>query len=420
MLGRPYSGENSFIVKESVDSESFHATKFLRDSLTQPVFFEDFNSHRAIGNVFSTREHISKSLGINSNELVGHIAHAIDTPTPTEIVTDPLFKEKTMVVDLWSLPIPKYFPEDGGRYITSGIIISKQGDVKNASFHRMMVIDKNRLVLRLAPRHLHAMYESSKEKGEELKIAICIGSPLEVLLSAATSVEYGRDELEIASSMYCASRNHPLPTGMTDNGLIVPSESEYVLEGVITLDTHDEGPFVDSTGTYDIVRSQPVIRVDKIWTRDNPAFHLIFPGGPEHRLIQGIPKEVSIFKSVKMVVPKTHATRLTEGGCCWLHGVVSLTKNKEGDGKNAILAAFTGHASMKQVIIVDEDIDIFDDQSIEWAVATRFQGNNITLIEGAGGSSLDPSSGETTWKIGIDATIPLNKNKAMFNKCKLI
>ena len=123
-----------------------------------------------------------------------------------------------------------------------------------------------------------------------------------------------------------------------------------------------------------------------------------------------------IYKTVKQAVPRTHAVRLTEGGCCWLNGVVSITKNKEGDGINAIMAAFTGHPSMKNVIIVDEDIDIFDDQQVEWAVATRFQADRLMVINGAAGSSLDPSSEGTTSKMGIDATIPLDKDKKAFLK----
>ena len=80
------------------------------------------------------------------------------------------------------------------------------------------------------------------------------------------------------------------------------------------------------------------------------------------------------------------------------------------------MAAFTGHPSMKNVIIVDEDIDIFDDQQVEWAVATRFQADRLMVINGAAGSSLDPSSEGTTSKMGIDATIPLDKDKKAFLK----
>lgn len=126
-----------------------------------------------------------------------------------------------------------------------------------------------------------------------------------------------------------------------------------------------------------------------------------------------------IFKTVRQAVPRVRNVRLTEGGCCWLNGVVSITKNKEGDGVNAILAAFTGHPSMKNVIVVDDDINIFDDREVEWAVATRMQGDRIIKIPGAAGSSLDPSTHGTTYKVGFDATIPLDSDKKMFKKATL-
>ena len=137
-------------------------------------------------------------------------------------------------------------------------------------------------------------------------------------------------------------------------------------------------------------------------------------------MLMGLPREPMILKTVRQAVPRVRNVRLTEGGCCWLNGVVSIAKNKEGDGVNAIMAAFTGHPSMKQVIIVDDDIDIFDDKEVEWAVATRMQADRILMIPGAAGSSLDPSShGKTTWKVGYDATIPLGADLSLYKKATL-
>ncbi|MBO6084513.1 MAG: UbiD family decarboxylase, partial [Candidatus Methanomethylophilaceae archaeon] len=192
----------------------------------------------------------------------------------------------------------------------------------------------------------------------------------------------------------------PLKVGKCDNGLLGPAETDYVIEARITFETAKEGPFVDITGTYDFIRDQPVIKAEKIWACKDPVMQLLLPGGNEHYLFMGLPREPIIFKTVQQAVPRTHNVRLTEGGCCWLNGVVSITKNKEGDGMNAIMAAFTGHPSMKHVIIVDEDIDIFDDRQVEWAVATRFQADRMLRIPGAAGSSLDPSAEGTTWKMG--------------------
>ncbi len=180
--------------------------------------------------------------------------------------------------------------------------------------------------------------------------------------------------------------------------------------GRVDLEVVDEGPFVDITGTYDDVRKQPVFKVERIYARRSPIFQIVLPGGLEHYLLMGLPREPMIHRAVNQVVPRVHGVRLTEGGCCWLHGVVSITKNKEGDGINAVLAAFTGHPSMKKVTIVDEDVDIYDDRQVEWAVATRFQAHRgLVVIHNAAGSSLDPSAEGTTSKVGIDATKPLGK-----------
>lgn len=255
-----------------------------------------------------------------------------------------------------------------------------------------------------------------KKEGKELKISICIGVPAEVLLAAATSMDYGADELEVASALRINADKSPLEVGKCDNGIFVPADTDYVLEGRITLDETAEGPFVDITGTYDVIRQQPIIKIDKVWTCKDPIFHLLLPGGWEHFLLMGLPREPMILRTVRQAVPRVKAVRLTEGGCCWFNGVVSIAKNKEGDGVNAIMAAFTGHPSMKQVIVVDDDIDISNDREVEWAVATRMQADRIIRIPGAAGSSLDPSTSGTTWKVGYDATLPLDADLKMFRK----
>ncbi|MCL2786159.1 MAG: UbiD family decarboxylase [Methanomassiliicoccaceae archaeon] len=393
-------------------------TKVLIGDQDKTVHFKGLNKE-AVGNLFSTRAKIAEAMNIGPSHLVQHISNAISCPKPVKITDKPGFRKNSVPVDLTALPAPKYFPLDGGRYITAGVIIAEWEGNRNVSFHRMMIVGKDTMAVRLVPRHLYTMSELARSKGQELNVAVCIGLRPEVLLAAATSTDYGVDELEIASAMYESSFKKPLEVGRCDNGILVPADTDYVFEGRITLDRMNEGPFVDITGTYDEVRVQPVIAIDKAWTADRPLFHLLLPGGNEHYLLMGLPREPMILRTVRQAVPRTHAVCLTEGGCCWLHGVVSITKNKEGDGMNAIMAAFTGHPSMKQVIIVDEDIDIFDDRQVEWAVATRFQGNRMIRVPDAAGSSLDPSSDGTTWKIGIDATRPLNTGADKFKKAVL-
>ncbi|RLF09315.1 MAG: UbiD family decarboxylase, partial [Thermoprotei archaeon] len=183
---------------------------------------------------------------------------------------------------------------------------------------------------------------------------------------------------------------------------------EVVIEGVIKPGEEAlEGPFLDLTGTYDEARRQPVIKVRRVYARRGALYHAILPAGWEHRLLMGMPKEVAIWDAVRHVVPEVKSVRLTPGGCNWLHAVVAIKKQWEGDGKNAALAAMAGHPSLKHVVVVDHDVDVDDPVAVERAIALNVQGDaDLFMVKGARGSSLDPSASKqgVTCKIGIDAT----------------
>ena len=204
-----------------------------------------------------------------------------------------------------------------------------------------------------------------------------------------------------------------------DGGMRVPSDAEIVLEGRFTKRDVPEGPFLDILGTYDAVREAPVLELARMHTVEHPVLPVIVAGAREHFLLMGLPREPMILRSVRAVVPGAQAVRLTEGGAAWLHGVVSIDKRRDGDGRNAILAALSGHASMKRVVVVDRDIDIFDDREVEWALATRFQADHgLLTIPHAVGSSLDPSATPEgmTCKWGLDATLPVKTDRRPFTK----
>ena len=395
-------------------------TRILMEEQRSPVLFKDLNGRMAAGNLWSDRDRVTDALGLKKGGLTKALLQALASPRPVEEVKkagfEDIVKEK---FDLMDLPIPKYFPEDGGRYVTAGVAIAEFEGKLNISFHRLMLMEGNKFAIRLVPRHLFTMHKLAKEKGEELKVAFVIGTCPSVLLAGATSTDFEMNELEIASALRFIGLKEGLKVRRTKTGIPVPADADYVLEGRLTSEMVDEGPFVDITGTYDIVRTQPVFQVDRLYQRKDAILHLILPGGLEHYLLMGLPREPVIFKTVRQVVPRIHAVRLTEGGCCWLNGVISITKNKEGDAMNAAMAAFTGHPSMKQVIVVDQDIDIYDDRQVEWAVASRFQASRgLLVINNAAGSSLDPSAEGTTSKLAIDATKPLGDTKA-FDKATL-
>jgi UbiD family decarboxylase len=192
----------------------------------------------------------------------------------------------------------------------------------------------------------------------------------------------------------------------------VPAEAEFVLEGWITKELADEGPFVDLTGTYDLVRRQPIIEIQRITHRRDPLYHALLPGRLEHKLLMGMPREPTILAEVNKVA-RCLNVHITPGGASWLHAVVQIAKQAPDDGRKAIAAALRGHASLKHVVVVDEDINIFDPHDVEWAIATRFQADrDLIVLADQPSSSLDPSAHHVpgqksrTAKMGLDATIP--------------
>ncbi len=362
-----------------------------------------------VGNLVNTRKKLYMALNSNTDEeAYKRIIEALNSKPKFKVRAFELNESK---VDLTRLPAIKFYPRDGGRYITSSIIIACLDDETcNASIHRILVLGKRELVARIVPRHLYYIYKQNRLKGKDTPIAIIVGVHPSILLSASMSPPFGVFELglthkltgEILDVAYTPEYNIP-----------VPLHSQIVIEAKITGQLVDEGPFVDLTLTYDKIRKQPLIRVEKIYMHENPLFHIILPGGREHQLLMGFPREAMIWENIRKVVPKVHKVRLTIGGGGWLHAVVAIDKNSEGDAKNAILAAFAAHPSLKHVVVVDGDIDPDNPYEVEWAIATRFQADkDIVIIRNARGSSLDPSSSNgLTTKMGIDATAPLHERE---------
>ena len=383
----------------------------------KPVYTEKVKETpgaKVAGNVFSTRELVCDYLGIGKSELVPKLMHAINNPSKPEKVRAekaPVLEVTEKEVDLGKLPIPLHAEKDGGPYFSSAIVIARDKELgQNNSFHRMMATGKDRAVARILHRHLE---EFINRAGGELDVAIVVGAPINVLLAAATSVELGKDEMRIANSLA------PMRVVELPNGISVPADAEYVFEARVTSELADEGPFIDLTETYDVVREQRVVKFLKAHHRKEPIWHVLLPGCLEHKLLMGMPREPTIWNEVSKVA-ECAGVNVTPGGCSWLHAVVSIRKNGEEDGKKAIDAAFSGHKSLKHVVVVDDDIDIYDPASVEWAIATRVQADKGVIIKsGQKGSSLDPSADPNTYataKMGIDATKPLVAHGKNFTK----
>jgi UbiD family decarboxylase len=388
-------------------------TRILQRDPGTVFHFTDLDGHEAVGNLWGTRERIARGLGTRPDLLQKTVLAAIRNPLDTRsLETAPFLPRTSTDFSLEDSAVPQWYPRDAGRYFTSAVFVAEWRGVRNLSVHRILILGPKRGAARIVPRHLYSMIQSAREAGEELRVAICVGVDPWVLLGGGTSIEYGADESRIASALRMAGHGKPLEVVKLRNGITVPAESEFVFEARFTGETHAEGPFVDAVQTYDVVREEPVLEFERVYRRPDPVYHLLLSGGDEHFHFMGMPREPLIYESVSRVVPHVRAVRLTEGGCAWLHGVVSLRKQHDGDGRNAVLAAFAAHTSMKQVIVVDDDIDVFDDRAVEWAVATRLQADRgLIVLTGTRGSSIDPSRNPdgTTAKLGIDATRPLGR-----------
>ena len=374
--------------------------------------------HRAAVNLL-TRERLCAAIGITPEEYIDTLAWAMENPTSPVVVNQDeaeCFENSQDNVDLEAIPIPHHWPQDRGRYSSASVIIAQYNGIRNMSFHRQFLRDKNHTVVRLVPRHLRTMMIEARANGETVDVAVVNAPDPVVLLAAAMSFSENIDELTIAAALHEKLYDKPLRLTTTPNGVEVPASAEYVFWGKITLDNDDEGPYVDITGTLDDVRQEPVIQFDGLVHRNNAIFHALIPGEAEHKTLMGLPRSPTIKDAVSKVC-ECLDVHMTEGGCGWLAAVVKIRKQHPDDGVNAIMAALEGHKSMKMVTIVDEDIDIADPVRVEWAMVTRWQPDRDTVIlSNQKGSSLDPSRypDGTTAKVGFDATIAHDADKSGF------
>ena len=390
------------------------------NALTEkPVYFDQVkeSTYPIVAGLVSSKDLICRSLGINRDQLLPKLLDAIEHPVAPAIVQKAPCQEVIETdVNLNSLPIMRYTNKDGGKYIASAVSIVKDPQLgRNMCFHRLMLKDKKHFVARIVENR--GTDSALKKAGGELEIAICLGNSTATLLAAATTMPMGVDELGMANAL---EKTQLVKCKTVD--LEVPADCEFVLEGKITKEKASEGPFLDLTGIVDRERQQPIVEIKCITHRQNPIYQTILAGKNEHKFLMGMPKEPTIYNEVGKVC-QCKDVYITPGGCSWLHAVVQIKKQNPDDGKKAIAAAFKGHGSLKHCVIVDEDINIYDPQDVEWAIATRFQADkNAVVLSNQHGSSLDPSGDlsegkkATTAKAGLDATAPLVSTGKGFKK----
>jgi len=405
-------------ITESI-SKNLEIAGVLKSLEPQPVLFENVkeSEFRVTGNLFCNKRQIADYFGITTEEIIPTLTTAIEKRSePNQTDTAPCQEVVENQVDLDKLPILIHNKVDGGPYISSGVVVAADPEFgQNLDFHRAMQISKNKMVVRVVRgRDFHKFLE----RNGEVDVAFCIGNTPEVLIAAATSVETGINELEIANAL----RKISVTRAKTVN-LMIPADSEFVLEGRIILEEkHDEGPFIDLTETVDVIRQEPIFEVKKITHRKTAIWQGLLPGRDEHKILMGMPREPTVFRKVKERGIDVLDVNITPGGASWLHVAIKIKKKNEDDGIQALEGAFSGHKSAKHIWVYDEDIDIYSDEEREWAMATRFQADVDLLIKDQEpGSSLDPSAEpgtKMTTKCGFDCTKTMDTKGKSFDKAK--
>ena len=412
------------IIKKPVSKKHEIAAITAKVDGSHAVLFENVknSNFHVVANLVGTRRRFGQAVGGDEDTIHHKVISAIKKSKKPTIIQKGKFLENSST-DASILPIITHFEKESGPFITSSIVYAKnpESGKQNSSFHRMMPIDKTHFSIRMVEgRHLHRCFVDAKEHGEDLKVSVTVGVHPAISIAGAYQADWGKDEINIANSIL----NNKLTLAKCPySKLNVPSGSEIVLEGKILQDkTHKEW-MVEMLQTYDHKRDQPVFELEKLHFRNNPIFHDVLAGYSEHRLLMGMPIESKLNGELKKSFSQTRKVSMTNGGCNWLHAVVQIKKKAENEPKKIIKKTFETHRSLKQVIIVDEDIDPNSAEQVEYALATRFQADkDLVIMKNLRGSSLDPSSDQKnlkTAKMGIDATKSFSKRKEGFEIAKI-
>lgn len=378
------------------------------------VFFARPQGHAmpVVSGVLSDRAWMAEAIGLAEAELAGAYAAAVDAPVPWRQVADAPVQAVVheSPLDLAELlPIPTHSEHDSAPYITAGLLVVRNPvtGVQNVSINRCQLSGPDRLGVLILPRHAHHYFQTAETAGEALPVALVIGADPASLLASQAILPIDHDELEVAGALHGSALEVCKCLG---SDIRVPAQAEIVIEGRLLPSVREpEGPFGEFPQSYGPRSDKPVIVVDRVTHRRNPVYHTILGGGLDHLLLGAIPREATLLAHLKRSFTNIVDVCFGLGGVGRYHLAIKVRKPRAGEAKNIILAAFGGHYDVKQVVVVDGDVDIHDPLEVEWAVATRFQADrDLVVVEGALGSKLDPSAADSglSAKMGLDATVP--------------
>lgn len=364
-------------------------------------------------NVFASRAACAVALGLAPEQagrelMIEFQAREARRETPVVVdAADAPVKQVKMDPNLHFLPVLTHHVADCGPYLTmTWSARDPDTGVYNSSFHRCYVRDPNHVVMFFERRHLWDYYVRAERRNEALPVACVIGHHPAYYLGNCILNGIADDEYESIGGLM----GEPLRLVASEtfgDELLVPADAEMVIEGRVLPHQRDrEGPFGDFTGLYGAAGEAPLVEVTAITHRRGAYCMDILAGHRDHRLLGAVPKEGSIYRKVQAVVPTVRSVCLPLSGAGRFHCYLSIDKRCEGEAKLAAMAAFTGSELLKHVIVVDADIDVYEEEQVLWAVATRVDAaTDVSIIDRVKGSRLDPVHPGQDWgsKLIIDA-----------------
>jgi 2,5-furandicarboxylate decarboxylase 1 len=388
------------------------------------VVYENVEGHemKVVTNIAGSRKLLAACLGVQVGDLPSAFRERVQKYIPCETVKEAAWQQVTVEgdeVDLSKLPIPTHFSVDAAPYVTAGQLTARDPvtGVDTTGFHRFMLTGRNRLGVSLhSRRRMYEFHKRAEEKGQSLPAAITLGiHPLHYMGSMVFAYPPHVRKYEIIGGLF-GQPYRLAKTGVQD--LEAPAGAEIVIEGEILANVHEpEGPFSEFTGYASYRSTQNVFVAHRVRMRSDAMFHSVASGmSQDHILVSCVTREGEILNTLRRNLPNVIAVHVPHRTCGAFLAIIKMKKSSQGEPQQAIMAALGTEFYTKYIIVVDEDVDIFDMNDVMWAVATRVKAEkDIVFIPGAKGAILDPTSDPETFtvtKMGIDATRPLGKDFA--------
>ncbi len=406
------------------------------------LLFENVAGHpdwRVAGGLFATPRLMAFALQTEENEdklMKRYLEFSQQRLKPILVSSGPV-KEviiKGDDVDLTKLPVPTYCEHDAGPYLTAGVEIGRHPTtgVQNASIHRRQILGKNKLGLMTQAPDLRLMIQAAEEQGQSLGIATAIGVHPALTIASALRVPTGVDETEIAGAL----RGEPIEMVKCETiDVQVPADAEMVIEGIVVPDERiTDGPFGEFPGNYislsnwktssgKYVIDAYVVKVTAITMRKDAIFQAMLTGMPltENHCLRKWASAASIYRLVTRMVPFPEDIRgvnFTVGGTGHRNVVISLHKRAEPTARNIIYSVLATAIMVGFIIVVDEDIDVYNPVEVEWAITTRVRPDRDIIILPPVAAQPEAAVSMPThmYKWGIDATAPLTKEPWLYKK----